>query len=72
MDERQQVTAGKAALITLALICLGSLGFLAWEYLRTGEVTNTPAVLILVGSAGLFALIQRMFGAETSPLSARA
>ncbi|MCE1179202.1 MAG: hypothetical protein LWW86_09290 [Micrococcales bacterium] len=43
---------------------MGALGVLAWEYIRTSEVTNTGAVLVLLASGGLFAVLQRMFGAE--------
>ncbi|XVX19452.1 hypothetical protein ACQP1U_14225 [Actinomycetota bacterium] len=64
MDERQEINAGKAALIALALICMGALGVLAWEYVRTDDVTNTGAVVVLLVSGGLFAVLQRMFGAE--------
>lgn len=64
MDERQALNAGKAALITLAVICVGALGFLTWEYVRTKEVTNTAAVLVLLVAAGLFWVFERMFGAE--------
>ena len=64
MDERQTLNAGKAALITLAVICLGALGVLVWEYVRTKEVTNGAAVLVLLVAAGLFWAFERMFGAE--------
>ncbi|MFT3875021.1 MAG: hypothetical protein QM708_01125 [Propioniciclava sp.] len=64
MDERQAINAGKAALITLAVICLGALGVLVWEYATTKEVTNTAAVAVLLVSGGLFWAFERMFGAE--------
>lgn len=64
MDERQELNAGRAAMITLMLICLGALGVLTWEYIRTQEVTNTAAIVVLLGAGGLFWLFNRMFGAE--------
>ena len=64
MDERQELNAGRAAMITLMLICLGALGVLTWEYIRTQEVTNTAAIVFLLGAGGLFWLFNRMFGAE--------
>ena len=64
MDERQSVNAGKAALITLALIALAALGVLVVEYLQTKDVTNGAAILVLLGAGGLFWVVDRMFGAE--------
>ena len=64
MDERQALNAGKAALITLTLIMLGALGILTVEYLQTKDVTNTAAIVVLLGAGGLFWAFQRMFGAE--------
>ena len=64
MDERQTINAGKAALITLAVVALGALGMLVWEYFRTKDVTNTAAVAVLLTAGGLFWMFERMFGAE--------
>lgn len=64
MDERQELKAGRAAMITLGVLTMGALGVLAWEYLTTKDVTNTAAVVVLLGGGGLFALLQRMTGAE--------
>lgn len=64
MDERQSVNAGKAALITLALISFGAIGVLVFDYVQNKEVTNGAAVITLLGAGGLFWIIDRMFGAE--------
>lgn len=64
MDERQAINAGKAALITLAVIALGAIGVLTVEYVQTKDVTNTAAVAVLLGSGTLFWAFERMFGAE--------
>lgn len=64
MDERQELNAGRAAMITLMVVCLGALGVLVWDYLQDEEVTNTGAIIVLLGSGGLFWLFNRMFGAE--------
>lgn len=64
MDERQSINAGKAALITLALICIAALGVLVVDYLQNKNVTNGAAVVVLLGAGGLFWVIDRMFGAE--------
>ena len=64
MDERQELNAGRAAVIVLMLLVLGAIGVLAWEYVTTKDVANTTAVVVLLGAAGTFALFQRMFGAE--------
>lgn len=64
MDERQELNAGKAALAVLGIIMLVCVGILAWEYIRTNNVTNTPAIVTMIGAGGLFVVFQRMFGAE--------
>lgn len=64
MDERQELNAGRAALMALTVIMLGALGVLAWEYVTTKDVRNTGAILILLGSGLLFFIFQRLFGAE--------
>lgn len=64
MDERQELNAGRAAMIVLAVLMIGCVAVLGWEYLRTQEVTNTAAIVVMLGAGGLFVLIQRMFGAE--------
>lgn len=64
MDERQEANAGKAALAVLALIMIGAVGVLGWEFVTTNDVRNTGAIVVLLGGAGLFLLFQRMFGAE--------
>ena len=64
MDERQELNAGRSAMIVLAVVMLGALGVLAWEYIRTQDVTNTAAIVVLLGTGGLFLLLQRMHGAE--------
>ena len=35
MDERQELNAGRAAMLVLLVIVLGSLAVLTWEYIRT-------------------------------------
>jgi len=64
MDERQELNAGRAALLTLTVVVLGALGVLAWEYVTTKNVTNMPAVLVMMGGGTLFVLFERMFGAQ--------
>lgn len=64
MDERQAINAGKAALITLALISFGAIGVLVFDYVQNKNVTNGAAVLVLLAAGGLFWVIDRMFGAE--------
>ena len=64
MDERQELNAGRAAMLVLLVIVLGSLAVLTWEYIRTQEVTNTAAIVTMLGAGGLFALFLRLFGAE--------
>lgn len=64
MDERQELNAGRAAMIVLFLLMMGAVTVLGWEYLRTREVTNTAAVVVLLGAGGLFVLLERTFGAE--------
>lgn len=51
-------------MIVLSLVMFGAVVVLAWEYIRTQEVTNTAAVVVLLGTGGLFVLLQRMYGAE--------
>ncbi|GHF29373.1 hypothetical protein GCM10010218_08160 [Streptomyces mashuensis] len=64
MDERQRLKAGTSALVTLGVVMVAALGVLVWDYARTKEVTNTAAIVVLVGAAGVFALMQRVLGAE--------
>lgn len=64
MDERQELNAGRAAMIVLAVLMIGCVGILGWEYVRTDEVTNTAAIVVMLGAGGLFVVLQRMFGAE--------
>ncbi|MEV0694438.1 hypothetical protein [Streptomyces sp. NPDC050388] len=64
MDERQHLKAGRSALVALGAVMFAALGVLVWEYIQTKEVTNTAAILVLVGGAGVFALVQRVLGAE--------
>lgn len=64
MDERQELNAGRAAMIVLALLMIGCVAVLGWEYVRTQEVTNTAAIVVMLGAGGLFVAMQRMFGAE--------
>lgn len=64
MDERQELNAGRSAMIVLAVVMMGAVGVLGWEYLTTREVSNTPAIVVLLGTGGLFVLLQRMYGAE--------
>lgn len=64
MDERQEANAGRVAMIVLMVVMLGALGVLAWEYIRTQEVTNTPAIVVLIGTGALFFVLERIFGAE--------
>ena len=64
MDERQELNAGRAAMIVLMVLVLGALGVLGWEYIRTQEVTNTPAMVVMLGAGGLFFILERVFGAE--------
>ncbi|WP_016996024.1 hypothetical protein [Kocuria atrinae] len=64
MDERQELNAGRSAMIVLSVVMFGAVAVLAWEYIRTQEVTNTAAIVVLLGTGGLFLLLQRMHGAE--------
>lgn len=64
MDERQQLTAGKAALGALFCVMIGAIAVLGWEYVTTKEVTNTAAIITVLGAGGLFWVFQIMFGAE--------
>lgn len=64
MDERQELNAGKAAMIVLMLVVLVALGVLVWDYLADHEVTNTWAIVTLLGAGGLFVLLNHLFGAE--------
>lgn len=64
MDERQELNAGRAAMITLGVLTIGALVVLAVEYVTTKTVTNMAAMAVLLGGGVLFSLIQRMQGAD--------
>lgn len=64
MDERQELNAGKAAMIVLMLVVLVALGVTVWDYLDDKEVTNGWAILTMVGAGGLFVVLNHLFGAE--------
>lgn len=64
MDERQELNAGKAAMIVLMLVVLVALGIVVWDYLADDEVTNGWAVATMLGAGGLFVVLNHLFGAE--------
>lgn len=64
MDERQELNAGKAAMIVLMLVVLVALGVLVQDYLADHEVTNGWAIATVLGAGGLFVLLNHLFGAE--------
>lgn len=48
----------------LFVVTIGCLGWLTWEYVTTKDVTNTTAVVLMLGSGALFSAFYSMFGAE--------
>ncbi|HJE50722.1 MAG TPA: hypothetical protein K8V15_01860 [Tessaracoccus flavescens] len=67
MDERQELNAGRASMIVLGLIALVALGVLVYEYVTTKDVNNGWAILTLLGSGGMLALLMRMIGGAEAP-----
>ena len=54
-------------MIVLGLVAMVALGVLAWEYITTKDVTNTWAIVTLLGTGGLFLLLTRMIGGAEAP-----
>ena len=67
MDERQELNDGRASMIVLGLIALVALGVLVYEYVTTRDVNNGWAILTLLGSGGMLALLMRMIGGAEAP-----
>lgn len=66
MDERQQQNAGQAALAVLGLLTLGIVIYMGVVYYRTERVDTMPVVLLL-GTAGLFFILNRMISGAEPP-----
>lgn len=64
MDERQKLNAGNAAMIVLFLLGLGGVGYMVWDFVSHGDITNVPVVVLVVAAWGLFYLLYQVFGGE--------
>lgn len=64
LDERQKLNAGSAAIITLFLVGLGCFGYVVWDFISHGDITNPTVLIIMLVTWGLFYLFYQVFGNE--------
>ncbi|MFT3942246.1 MAG: hypothetical protein QM705_00280 [Ancrocorticia sp.] len=64
LDERQKLNAGSAAIITLFLVGLGCFGYVVWDFIAHGDITNPTVLVIMLVTWGLFYLFYQVFGNE--------